>query len=81
MVDGGGVHNEHAGQPLSQEKVIANLAVFFAQLPSAFDAHLEELLVHYLLVNGQHALRLESLHTHTQYPHMARERLLEESGS
>lgn len=64
VVDGGGVHNEHAGQPLSQEKVIANLAVFFAQLPSAFDAHLEELLVHYLLVNGQHALRLESLQQH-----------------
>ncbi len=33
VVDGGGVHSEHAGQPLSQEKVIANLAVFFAQLP------------------------------------------------
>ncbi len=46
VVDGGGVQSEQAGQPLSQEKAIANLAVFFAQLPSAFDAHLEELLVH-----------------------------------
>ncbi|SRR5690554_1230211 len=61
VVDGGGVQSEQAGQPLSQEKVIANLAVFFAQLPSAFDAHLEELLVHYLLSNTEHALRLESL--------------------
>ena len=62
VVDGGGVQSEQAGQPLTQEKVIANLAVFFAQLPSAFDAHLEELLIHYLLANGEHALRLENLH-------------------
>lgn len=62
VIDGGGVQSEHAGQPLSQEKVIHNLAVFFAQLPSAFDAYLEELLIHYLLVNGEHALRLEKLH-------------------
>ena len=62
VIDGGGVESEQAGQPLSQEKVIANLAVFFAQLPSAFDAYLEELLIHYLLANGEHALRLENLH-------------------
>ena len=62
VVDGGGVQSEQAGQPLSQEKVIANLAVFFAQLPSAFDEHLEELLIHYLLANGEHALRLENLY-------------------
>ena len=62
VVDGGGVQSEQAGQPLSQEKVIANLAVFFAQLPSAFDAYLEELLIHYLMANGEHALRLENLH-------------------
>lgn len=61
VVDGGGVQSEQAGQPLSQEKAIANLAVFFAQLPSAFDDHLEELLIHYLLANGEHALRLENL--------------------
>ena len=62
VVDGGGVQSEQAGQALSQEKVIANLAVFFAQLPSAFDAYLEELLIHYLMANGEHALRLENLH-------------------
>lgn len=61
VVDGGGVQSEHAGQPLSQEKAVNNLAVFFAQLPSAFDVHLEELLIHYLLTNGEHALRLEKL--------------------
>lgn len=64
VVDGGGVQSEQAGQPLSQEKAVANLAVFFAQLPSAFDVHLEELLIHYLLANGEHALRLEKLHKH-----------------
>ena len=42
VVDGGGVESERAGQPLSSEQAVANLAVFFAQLPSAFDAHLEE---------------------------------------
>lgn len=62
VVDGGGVQSEQAGQPLSADKVISNLAVFFAQLPSAFDAYLEELLIHYLMANGEHALRLESLH-------------------
>ncbi|MCK9535737.1 MAG: serine/threonine protein kinase [Pseudomonas sp.] len=62
VVDGGGVQSEQAGKPLAQDNVIANLAVFFAQLPSAFDTHLEELLIHYLLVNAEHALRLESLH-------------------
>ena len=62
VVDGGGVQSEQLGQPLSQDKVIANLAVFFAQLPSVLDTHLEELLIHYLLVNGEHALRLENLH-------------------
>lgn len=61
VIDGGGVQSEQAGQPVSQEKAIHNLAVFFAQLPSAFDVHLEELLIHYLLVNGEHALRLENL--------------------
>lgn len=61
VIDAGGVECEQAGQPLSKEKAIANLAVFFAQLPSAFDAHLEALLVHYLLVNSEYALRLEVL--------------------
>lgn len=61
VVDGGGVQSEQAGQPLSEDKVIANLAVFFAQLPSALDEHLEELLIHYLMANGEHALRLEKL--------------------
>lgn len=61
LIDGGGVRAEVPGQPLSRAKVLANLGQFFAQFPSALDAHIEELLVHYLLVNGEHALPLEAL--------------------
>ncbi|SNS33282.1 lipopolysaccharide kinase InaA family protein [Pseudomonas segetis] len=61
LVDGGGVRAEVPGQALSRDKVLANLGVFFAQLPASVDGHLEELLVHYVLVNGEHALPLEAL--------------------
>ena len=61
VIDGGGVQVENAGQPLSQARVLENLGVFFAQLPAELDEFLEELLVHYLLVNGEHALPLELL--------------------
>ncbi len=61
VVDGGGVRAETPGQALSRERVLANLGVFFAQLPAALEPFIEELLVHYLLVNGEHALPLEAL--------------------
>lgn len=61
LVDGGGVCAQAPSTPLSRDKVIANLAVFFAQLPASVDAQLEELLVSYLLVNAEHALPLEAL--------------------
>lgn len=61
LVDGGGVCVESSGKPLSREQVLANLGVFFAQLPASVDAYLEELLVNYLLVNAEHALPLEAL--------------------
>ncbi|HZJ95860.1 MAG TPA: lipopolysaccharide kinase InaA family protein [Thiopseudomonas sp.] len=64
VIDGGGVQSEQAGQPLSQAKVLDNLAVFFAQLPSAYDAHLAELLTHYLAVNAEHKLAVDRLHQH-----------------
>ena len=44
-----------------RQKVLENLGVFFAQLPALLDPFLEELLVHYLLANGEHALPLEAL--------------------
>ncbi|MFX6036101.1 hypothetical protein ABTE74_22195, partial [Acinetobacter baumannii] len=55
------VRAETPGQPLSRQKVLENLGVFFAQLPALLDPFLEELLVHYLLANGEHALPLEAL--------------------
>lgn len=61
LIDGAGIHAETAGQPLSRQKVLENLGVFFAQLPKALEPFTEELLVHYLLSNGEHALPLEAL--------------------
>lgn len=61
LVDGGGVRAEKPGQPLSRERVLENLALFFAQLPAALEPFIEELLVSYLLVNNTHALPLEAL--------------------
>ena len=61
LIDGGGVQAQTPGQPLSRDKVLANLGVFFAQLPAGLEPYIEELLVHYLLVNGEHALPLEAL--------------------
>lgn len=61
LIDGGGVRCETPGQPLSRARVLENLGVFFAQLPAELDPYLEELLIHYLLANGEHALPLEML--------------------
>ncbi|WPO99575.1 lipopolysaccharide kinase InaA family protein [Pseudomonas sp. HR96] len=61
LIDGAGVRAEQAGQPLSRQRVLENLGVFFAQLPKSFEPVTEELLVYYLLANGEHALPLEAL--------------------
>ena len=61
LIDGGGVFAQTPGQPLSLDKVLANLGVLFAQLPPMPEAELEQLLVHYLLANSAHALQLELL--------------------
>ncbi len=61
LIDGGGVQAQIPGKPLARDKVLENLGVFFAQLPTGLEPHIEELLVHYLLVNGEHALPLEAL--------------------
>jgi tRNA A-37 threonylcarbamoyl transferase component Bud32 len=61
VIDGGGVQVEKAGQPLSRQRVLENLGVFFAQLPAELEPFTEELLVYYLLANGEHALPLEAL--------------------
>ncbi|WP_043308474.1 lipopolysaccharide kinase InaA family protein [Pseudomonas sp. ML96] len=61
LIDGGGIQVETPGQPLSRQRVLENLGVFFAQLPAELAPFTEELLVHYLLVNAEHALPLEAL--------------------
>lgn len=61
LIDGGGMQSETPGQPLSRQRVLENLGVFFAQLPAELEPCLEELLIHYLLANGEHALPLEAL--------------------
>ena len=49
------------GQPLSRDRVLANLGGLFARLPASLQPFIEELLVCYLLANGEHALPLEAL--------------------
>ncbi len=61
LIDGAGICSETAGQPLSRQKVLENLGVFFAQLPKSLEPFTEELLVYYLLSNGEHALPMEAL--------------------
>lgn len=61
LIDGVGICAESAGQPLSRQKVLENLGVFFAQLPKSLEPFTEELLVYYLLSNSEHALPLEAL--------------------
>ncbi|MEX6501448.1 lipopolysaccharide kinase InaA family protein [Pseudomonas zhanjiangensis] len=61
VIDGGGVRAQRPGQALAREQALENLGVFFAQLPIELEPYIEELLVHYLLVNGEHALPLEAL--------------------
>ncbi|QYN02082.1 serine/threonine protein kinase [Pseudomonas protegens] len=61
LIDGAGICVEEAGKPLSRQRVLENLGVFFAQLPKSLEPFTEELLVHYLLSNAEHALPLEAL--------------------
>ncbi|OPA95132.1 serine/threonine protein kinase [Pseudomonas fluorescens] len=61
LIDGAGIRVEEAGKPLSRQRVLENLGVFFAQLPKNLEPFTEELLVYYLLSNGEHALPLEAL--------------------
>lgn len=64
LIDGAGIRVEHAGKSLSRQRVLENLGVFFAQLPKTLEPFTEELLVHYLLSNGEHGLPMEALQKH-----------------
>ncbi|MGN8261318.1 lipopolysaccharide kinase InaA family protein [Pseudomonas sp. SMSB3] len=61
LIDGAGIKAETPGQPLTRARVLENLGVFFAQLPKRLEPFIEELLVHYLLANAEHALPMEAL--------------------
>ena len=61
LIDGAGICAEQVGKPLSRTRVLENLGVFFAQLPKTLEPFTEELLVHYLLSNGEHGLPMEAL--------------------
>jgi hypothetical protein len=50
----------NAGQPLSRQKVLENLGVFFAQLPKSWSRSPKNCW-YYLLSNSEHALPLEAL--------------------
>lgn len=65
LVDGGGIQAQTPGQPLSQQRVLHNLGVFFAQLPRALEPFSEELLKPYLAASGGQALPLPELHQAT----------------
>lgn len=59
--DPGAIRAQTPGTHLSRDRVLDDLGRFFAQLPVRAEPFFEELLVHYLLVNGEHALPLERL--------------------
>lgn len=61
LIDGAGIKAETPGQNLSRPRVLENLGVFFAQLPKSLEPFTEELLVYYLLSNGEHGLPVEAL--------------------
>ena len=51
-IDGDGIEVEKAGVAISQDKVEANLAVFFAQLPSVLEPFFPELIDYYHAQNS-----------------------------
>jgi tRNA A-37 threonylcarbamoyl transferase component Bud32 len=61
VIDAGSMRAEVPGQLLSRKKVLENLAVFFAQLPSELDEYIENFLVHYLQGNSEYSLPLDVL--------------------
>lgn len=56
VIDGDAIEQVSPGQPLSARQAEDNLAIFFAQLDSAWDEYVELLLMHYLQVNAERAL-------------------------
>lgn len=53
IIDGDAVQVQKLNEPLESHAAHANLALFFAQLPAAWDAEMELLLIHYLSANSR----------------------------
>jgi tRNA A-37 threonylcarbamoyl transferase component Bud32 len=51
LIDGAGIRAENPGAPLSQQKTLENLGLFFAQLPLGWDTRLKAGLEDYLQAN------------------------------
>jgi tRNA A-37 threonylcarbamoyl transferase component Bud32 len=69
LVDGAGIRAETPGAPLSRQRTLENLGLFFAQLPIDLDAQLDTWLQHYLRANPAFSpspADLEILETYTR---------------
>lgn len=60
-VDAGSVRSTEPGRPLAATRALANLGVFFAQLPTEFDAFIPQLLQHYQRGDDRPVLPLAAL--------------------
>lgn len=61
VIDGDAIELISPGQPLTARQAEDNLAIFFAQLDSAWDQYVELLLIHYLQVNAERAINPDRL--------------------
>lgn len=61
VIDGDAIERVSPGQPLAARQAEDNLAIFFAQLDSAWDPYVELLLIHYLQVNAERAINPDRL--------------------
>lgn len=66
VIDGDAIKVSSAGQPVSAKEAEDNLAIFFAQLDSRWDAMIELLLIDYLQVNAERPLNPDRLHDQVQ---------------
>lgn len=63
VIDGDAIEQVNPDQPLTSQQAEDNLAIFFAQLDSRWDAQVELLLIHYLQVNAERPINPDRLIT------------------
>ncbi len=61
VIDGDAIEQVSPDQPLTSQQAEDNLAIFFAQLDSHWDAQVELLLIHYLQVNAERSINPDRL--------------------